>query len=171
LSNRESDFERIVLAHLDAAYNLARWLLANDQDAEDVVQDSCVRAFDSLKSFRGQDGKSWFLAIVRNTSFNCIRGRKSGLPPELMEEMQADANVVSPEILLIKAWEAAAVRAAIEQLPVGYREVVVLREFEDMSYKQIAIVTGLAMGTVMSRLSRARDQLQAILQQTEAGPE
>ena len=151
-----------VIRHLDAAHNLARWLLNNDQDAEDVVQDAALRAFHSLRSFRGSDGKAWFLAVVRNTSFNRLRqrGRTVELKPE---EMYASASA-DPEELAIRSWESEEIRRAMDTLPVEFRELVVLRELEEMSYKEIASVTGLPLGTVMSRLSRARRRLQEALQ-------
>ena len=165
----ETKFETIVLRHLDAAYNLARWLLGNDQDAEDVVQDASIRAFDALESFRGSEGKSWFLTIVRNTSLNCIRQRKSNRLVELdTEELVADERNPSPEELVIRAWQGDAISAAMHALPLEYLEVIVLRELEDMSYKQIAEVAGIPIGTVMSRLSRARQCLQLSLVAADA---
>lgn len=158
-SSRETDFERNVLTHLDASYNLARWLLGNAHDAEDVVQDAAVRAFASYKSFRGADPKPWFFAIVRNGCMNRIRQRSAtwGLS---VDEFEMSDCAPSPETLAIKAWEAEAVQAAIESLPVDHREMIVLRELEGMSYKEIAGITELPIGTVMSRLARARSRLQ-----------
>jgi RNA polymerase sigma-70 factor (ECF subfamily) len=162
---KESDyrFEWAVLRHLDAAYNLARWLLGNDQDAEDVVQDAAIRAHDSLKTFRGTNGKAWFLTIVRNVSFNHLRKRSGERSVEVTIEEVVDLRAPDPEQLVIQAWEAEVLRSALDDLPVVFREIVVLRELEDMSYKEIATVTGLPMGTVMSRLARARQRLQASL--------
>jgi len=155
----------LVLPHLDAAYNLARWLLGNDQDAEDVVQDSAIRAFDALKTFRGNDGKAWLLAIVRNSSYNCLRRRKSSRVVDFeMEDLPADPRSVDPETLVLLTLTSDAVKAAMDELPIGYREIVVLRELEGMSYKEIAETTGIPIGTVMSRLSRARQRLQDMLQ-------
>jgi len=163
-TSNETKFETIVLRHLDAAYNLARWLLGNDQDAEDVVQDASIRALDSLDSFRGEDGKAWFLTIVRNTSLNCIRQRKSNRLVELeTEDLIPDGRNPSPEELVIRVWQKDAITAAMSALPHQYLELIVLRELEDMSYKQIAEVAGIPIGTVMSRLSRARQSLQLSL--------
>ena len=163
-TSNETKIETIVLRHLDAAYNLARWLLGNDQDAEDVVQDASIRALDSLESFRGEDGKAWFLTIVRNTSLNCIRQRKSNRMVELdPEDIIPDGRNPSPEELVIRVWQKDAVTAAMSALPPAYLELIVLRELEDMSYKQIAEVAGIPIGTVMSRLSRARQCLQLSL--------
>ncbi len=155
----EFDFEWNVLRHLDAANNLARWLLGNLQDAEDVVQDSAIRAFAAYSSFRGSDAKPWFLAIVRNGCMNRLRHRSRMQP---LEENVEDSEP-SPEALVVRAWEAETVRMAIDGLPVEFREVIVLRELEEMSYKEIAAVTGLPIGTVMSRLTRARGRLAAAL--------
>jgi RNA polymerase sigma-70 factor (ECF subfamily) len=164
---KDSDykFEAVVLRHLDAANNLARWLLGNDQDAEDVVQDAAIRAFDALRTFRGGDGKAWFLTIVRNTSYNRLRQRKSHQTVEIpLEDIVAEGLNSDPEALVIRAWEAEELQAALDELPVAFREMVVLRELEDLSYKEIAAVTGMPIGTVMSRLARARQRLQATLQ-------
>jgi RNA polymerase sigma-70 factor (ECF subfamily) len=168
-TSKEAKFEVVVLRHLDAAYNLARWLLGNDQDAEDVVQDAAIRAFDSLHTFRGIDGKPWFLSVVRNVSLNRIRQRNSTATVELeSEELIADPRTANPEEQVIRAWEGEAIQCALSQLPVPFREIVVLRELEDMSYKQIANVTGLPIGTVMSRLARARQRLQFSLVAADA---
>ena len=169
-TSTEAKFEDIVLRHLDAAYNLARWLVNNDQDAEDVVQDAAIRAFDSLQTFRGTDGKSWFLTVVRNTSLNRIRQRNSTQTVELeTEELIADPRQATLEEQVIRAWQGEAVRCAVAALPVPFREIVVLRELENMSYKQIADVTGLPIGTVMSRLARARQRLQFSLVAADIG--
>ena len=168
-SSNDSKFETVVLRHLDAAYNLARWLLNNDQDAEDVVQDASIRAFDSLDTLRGTNGRSWFLAIVRNTSLNRIRQRKSSQTVELaVEELIADPRAANPHELVVRAWQSEEIKTALSNLPVEFREVVVLRELEDMSYKEIAEVTELPIGTVMSRLSRARERLQFSLVASDA---
>lgn len=154
----EADFERNVLRHLDASHNLARWLLGNPHDAEDVVQDSAVRAFTSYKSFRGSDAKAWFLAIVRNGCMNRLRQRSANWSLSTNDFDVADC-APGPEALAIRTWEAEAVQAAIEGLPIEYREIIVLREIEELSYKEIAAITELPIGTVMSRLARARSRL------------
>ncbi len=163
--NTESDirFEWVVLKNVEAGYNLARWLLGDDLDAEDAVQDAALRAFKSFKSFRGEDGKSWFLAIVRNTAYNRLRQRHSSQFVEMPPEEVADLATPNPEESMIRAWESEEIATALNELPIPLREVLVLRELEEMSYKQIAAVSGLPIGTVMSRLARARRQLQSSL--------
>ena len=160
-TSNESTFETHVLAHLDAAYNLARWLLGNDQDAEDAVQDAAIRALESIHTLRGTNGKSWFLTIVRNTSLNRIRQRNSNRTVDMeVEESFADPRTASPHELVIRAWQSEELTVALGNLPLAFREVIILRELEDMSYKEIAEVTELPLGTVMSRLARARERLQ-----------
>ena len=159
-------FEQVVLVHLDAAYNLARWLTKSDHDAQDVVQDACVRAFRAFGQFRGGDARAWLLTIVRNTAFTLKSGRKSQL--ELDEERHDPADHdVDPHVILSRASDAKRVREAIEMLPGELRTVIVLREMEGMSYKQIAAVAGVPIGTVMSRLSRGREKLAALLAEDE----
>ena len=168
-TSSEAKFEAVVLRHLDAAYNLARWLLNNDQDAEDVVQDAAIRALESLHTHRGTNGRPWFLAIVRNTSLNRIRQRSSNRTVELeMDDLFADPRAASPHELVVRAWQSEEVVAALTNLPVAFREVVILRELEDMSYKEIAEVTEVPIGTVMSRLARARERLQFTLAASDA---
>ncbi len=142
-SPRLTEFERQVVPHLDAAYNLARFLLRNDQDAEDVVQEAALRAFRFFESFRGENSRAWFLSIVRNTAFTVLKRKR----------MDEDTVVFT-------------VRAAIEQLPAEFREAITLRELEGMSYKEIADIAGVPIGTIMSRLARARRQLQLLLMKT-----
>ena len=155
-------FEDVVLVHLDAAYNLARWLTGRDHDAQDVVQDACVRAFRAFDQFRGGDGRAWLLTIVRNTAFSLKSGRKPQL--ELNEETHDSADHdVDPQVIVSRAADAKRVREAIEMLPAELRTVIVLREMEGMSYKEIAGVAGVPIGTVMSRLSRGREKLAALL--------
>ena len=162
----EADFERNVLRHLDASYNLARWLLGNVHDAEDVVQESAVRAFTSYKTFRGSDAKAWFLAIVRNGCMNRLRSRSATWSLSTEDHDVADC-APTPEQMAIRAWETEAAQAAIDGLPVEYREMIILRELEGLSYKEIATVTELPIGTVMSRLNRARSRLLRNLTHTE----
>jgi RNA polymerase sigma-70 factor, ECF subfamily len=160
-TSTEAQFEIVVLQHLDAAYNLARRLLKNEQDAEDVVQDAAIRAFKALPSFRGTEGKAWFLTIVRNTGINKIRRNNASGTVDLdAEGLAADPRKANPEELVIRSWQGEAIEAALNELPLPFLEVVVLRELEDMSYKEIAEVTGQPIGTVMSRLARARQRLQ-----------
>ena len=161
-------FEQAVLPHLDAAYNLARWLTRNTHDAEDVVQESCLRAFKSFASFRGGDGRPWLIAIVRNTCYTWLRQNRSReLATEFDEVMHSlDSESINPEELLLRGADVQLVTNALEELPVEYREVLVLRELEGLSYKVIAYVTEVPIGTVMSRLARGRKRLQEILSGT-----
>jgi RNA polymerase sigma-70 factor (ECF subfamily) len=161
-------FESAVLEQLDAAHNLARWLVRNDQDAQDVVQESCMRALRAFDTFRGGEFRAWFLTIVRNTSFTWLSRSKmtAGNATESLEvgsEVAADAMTYDPQQIAIRAANGELVRRAIDALPGGLREVLVLREMEGMSYKEIGKVAGLPIGTVMSRLARGRSQLQTLL--------
>jgi RNA polymerase sigma-70 factor, ECF subfamily len=164
-----SKFESAVLEHLDAAHNLARWLTRNDQDAQDVVQESCMKALRAFDSFRGGDFRPWFLTIVRNTSFTRLRRRKDSSGPtaeqslEIGAEIAADPEVYDPQAIAIRAANVDWVRRAIAALPDVLREVLVLREMEGLSYKEISKIAGVPLGTVMSRLARGRMQLQALL--------
>lgn len=162
---RRKRFEALALPHLDAAFNLARWLVRDSQDASDVVQEAFLRAFDAFDGMRGDNARPWLLAIVRNTSFTWLaRNRPGSSQVSYDEEIHGlpdpDAN---PELLALRADDRCRVDAAIEHLPPEFREVVVLRELEDMSYKEIATVLAIPMGTVMSRLARGRHLLAAYL--------
>ncbi|HET9321734.1 MAG TPA: sigma-70 family RNA polymerase sigma factor [Bryobacteraceae bacterium] len=159
-----------MIPHLGAAYNLARWLVGSQHDAEDVVQESYLRALKFFTGFRGGNGRPWLLAIVRNTCYTWLRGnRMDAVTTELDEDMPlADTRDVNPEELLMAAARSELVQRALEQLPAEFREVVILRELEGMSYKEIAEIAGVPMGTVMSRLARARVRLQKLL--SEANP-
>jgi len=168
-SPRLSEFERKVLPHLDAAYNLARFLMRNEQDAEDVVQEAALRAFRFFDNFRGENSRAWFLRIVRNTSFTVL---KKNRPDEMNiafdEELHGGQTPpMDAGVALDRAQDRQTVRAAIEQLPPEFREAITLRELEGASYKEIADIAGVPIGTVMSRLARARRQLQLILSQTK----
>ncbi|PYV79832.1 MAG: RNA polymerase subunit sigma [Acidobacteria bacterium] len=156
-------FEQLVLPHLDAGVNLARWLLRNRADAEDVAQDSMVRAYRFFQGFCGGDARAWFLQIVRN---GCYSWLDKNRPMELMAEFDEELHVrpsASPEALAAQADEKQQLMLALEALPPRSREVLVLRELEECSYKEIAEITGIPMGTVMSTLSRARSRLQQIM--------
>ena len=161
-------FEQTVLIHLDAAYNLARWLTRDDDDARDVVQDASLRALKAFGQFRGGNERAWLLTIVRNVAFTFLHGRKP--TTELNEDVHqpADAGEFDPPAVLERAVDAERVRDAIEQLPPELRSAIVLREMEGLSYKQIAEISGVPIGTVMSRLSRGRERLAAFL--SEANP-
>ena len=147
-------FEQQVLPHLDAAYNLARWLTRNDQDAQDVVQDAVLRAFRFFDGLRGEP-RPWLLSIVRNASFSWLaKNRPGDVAP--LDDALADENAHSPESLVARDIDRRVLNAAIAALPASYREVLVLRELEDLSYKDIARIVDIPIGTVMSRLARAR---------------
>jgi len=163
--NKLGRFETAVLPHLDAAFNLARWLTRNDADAEDVVQEAYLRAFRFFGGFHGEDGRAWLLGIVRNTSYTWMqRNRSSELNMPLDDEPhEVEGDDLNPEELLLQKADAQTLRQAVEELPLEFREVLVLRELDEMSYKQIAAVADLPLGTVMSRLARARKRLQHIL--------
>jgi RNA polymerase sigma-70 factor (ECF subfamily) len=168
--DKQTQFEATILPHLDAAYNLARWLTRNEHDAEDVAQDAFVRAFKFFGGFRGENGRSWLLSIVRNTCYNWLeKNRRKELGTVFDEKIHViEDESASPEAALSKRFDAEMVRQAMEDLPVEFREVLVLREMEDMSYKEIASIAGIPMGTVMSRLARGRKLMQQSLAQREA---
>jgi RNA polymerase sigma-70 factor (ECF subfamily) len=158
-------FEQTVLPHLDAAYNLARWLAGNDHDAQDVTQEASLRAFKFFGSFRGENPRAWLLTIVRNTFYNWLQKNR---PPEIAGELDDEALAVEDpsahaEAINLQLADAEVVRRAIAELPVGFREMIVLREMEGFSYKEIADLSDVPIGTVMSRLARARKLLQKSL--------
>jgi RNA polymerase sigma-70 factor (ECF subfamily) len=155
-------FEEAVLPHLDAAFNYARWLTRDEVEAEDVVQDACVRAMRFFSSLRDNDARAWLFAIVRNTWYSRASRRAAALPLDHATDEPAD-GALDPEAQLLQQHEVWRVREALEQLPVDFREVLVLREIEGMSYKEIAAVVRVPIGTVMSRLARARDRLAVVL--------
>jgi RNA polymerase sigma-70 factor (ECF subfamily) len=155
-------FEENLLPHLDAAYNLARWLLRSRADAEDAVQESYLRALRFFDGFRGGDSRAWLLKIVRNTCYSWVRkNRPAGAEEEFDEAMHSSSSGAGAdaEAKLVSRAESQRVRRALDALPEAFREVLVLREIEGLSYKEIADVTGVPMGTVMSSLSRARQKL------------
>ncbi len=152
-------FQEIVLTHLDAAYNLARWLMRNEAEAQDVVQEACLRALRFFDGYQGGDAKAWFLAIVRNTCRSRQSRQNRAAEVELFEDA-AQAAAGDLEEKLVREERLGVLRSCIEKLPPEFREVLVMRELEEMSYREIAEVTGLAPGTVMSRLSRARKRLE-----------
>ena len=155
-------FDLLILPHLDAAYNLARWLTRNDQDAQDMVQEACLRAFRFLPSFRGGDSRTWLLTIVRNTCYTWLHQQ------HVNEVFQEDVHDVEnensdPERIYIQYLDQQQIKEAIQALPLELREVIALRELEDLSYKEISSIVHIPMGTVMSRLARARKRLQGYL--------
>ena len=156
-------FEQLVVPHLDAAVNLARWLLRNRTDAEDVAQEAMLRAYRFFEQFRGGDARAWLLQIVRNSCYTWLEKNR---PLELMTEFDEELHLrpaANPEILAVQANERGSLMRALESLPPRFREVLVLRELEGCSYKEIVEITGIPMGTVMSTLSRAREKLQRTL--------
>lgn len=155
-------FERLLLPHLAAGYNLARWLTRNEHDAEDLVQEAYLRAFRSFDGYRGGDPRAWLLRIVRNTCYTWLqqqRGWAAEPTGDDPDDLQGDP-ATGPEAQAIRHADGQLLRGALEELPAEYRETVVLRELEGLSYKEIAEIAGVPLGTVMSRLSRGRQQLQ-----------
>jgi RNA polymerase sigma-70 factor (ECF subfamily) len=161
---KRARFERLVLPHLEAAYNLARWLTHNEHDAEDVVQEAYVRAFTFFDGFRGEDARSWLLTVVRNTCYTWLEKHRAPEPTVTLDEkVHGQNSTPSPEQLFLRKAAGEELRAAVAELPLEFREVIVLRELEGLSYKEIASVLSIPLGTVMSRLTRARARLQQTL--------
>jgi RNA polymerase sigma-70 factor (ECF subfamily) len=159
-----SSFEEVVLPHLDAGYRLARWLMRNEPDAEDVVQEASLRAFRYFRTFNGGNGRAWFLRIVRNTCSGW-RGRSiQALTDPFDEEQHPGDRVASdPETLLLQTDDATLIERAMSKLPDHFHQLLVLRELEGLSYRELADVLEIPVGTVMSRLSRAREALRGAL--------
>ena len=155
-------FEEVILPHLDAAHNLARWLTRNEGYAQDVVQESYLRAFRFFDGYKGDDGKAWLLAIVRNTCRTWLRRQNKETEAVAFDEATHRGAGCAPdqERSAIQRERMGVLRSCIEHLSVDFREVLIMRELEEMSYQEIAEATGLALGTVMSRLSRARKRLE-----------
>jgi RNA polymerase sigma-70 factor (ECF subfamily) len=149
------------LPHLDAAYNLARWLTRRDHDAEDVVQEAYLRAFNAFDQFHGGDARCWLLTIVRNTCYTWLTRNRERAPTASFDEALHDVATCAfdPQVIVQQHADRDALNRAIEGLPVEFREVLILREFEGLSYQQVASVANLPIGTVMSRLARARQRL------------
>jgi len=168
-------FASLVLPHLADAYSLARWLTGNRADAEDVVQDACLRAFRAIGSFAGGNSRGWVLAVVRHSAYAWLRKNRPAAVVnvedlEAVESTQAkpgDPDSDTPETALIAKTDAARLSAAIFELPAPFRETLVLRDVQGLDYREIAEVTGVPMGTVMSRLARARRRLVATLGRAE----
>lgn len=158
-------FEEVVLPHLPAAYNLARWLLRSDQDAEDAVQEAYLRAFKFFGGYRGGESRTWLLTIVRNTCYSWLQRNRSRELTVPIDEAQEDLTLdfANPELRLVRDADALMVREALAELPLEFREVMVMRELEELSYKEIAAVADLPIGTVMSRLARGRKRLYSVL--------
>ncbi|REG57811.1 RNA polymerase sigma-70 factor (ECF subfamily) [Paraburkholderia sp. BL6669N2] len=173
---RSRRFQQMALPHLDAAYNLARWLCGNASDADDVVQEAFMRAFRFFDTFRGDSARPWLLAIVRRTWYTEWRRRSSSHETVEFDDTMDDASFegwsvggADPQALLIRDEDTKRVHEALTQLPVEYREVLMLRELEEMGYKEIAAVADVPIGTVMSRLARGRRKLAALLMEKQEG--
>lgn len=164
-SGNSERFERLTLPHLDAAFNLARWLTRSDQDAQDVVQEAYLRALKFFNGFHGEDARTWLLTIVRNTCYTWLkqnRGHELNVPFD--EELHRPGiEAPTPESLVFEKVDRTILFEGLEQLPIEWRETLILRELEGLSYKEIAEVTDAPIGTVMSRLARARARLHDVL--------
>jgi len=158
-------FEQVVLPHLPAAYNLARWLVRNDQDAEDVVQEAYLRAFKFFDGYRGGESRSWLLTIVRNSCYSWLQRNRARELTDPIDDSHEEALIdfANPELRLLRQADAQMVREALAGLPLEFREVMVMREMEELSYKEIAAIADLPIGTVMSRLARGRKRLYSLL--------
>ena len=160
-----TSFEEVMLPHLDAAHNLARWLLRNEQDAQDVVQEAYLRAFKSFAGFHGSNGRAWLLTIVRNTYYTFLKkNRAVDLTTPFVDEIHAIGHeLASPATILEHAEDAELIRKAMDALPAESREILALRHQEGLSYQEIADIAQIPPGTVMSRLARARGKLKECL--------
>jgi RNA polymerase sigma-70 factor, ECF subfamily len=162
-------FEQLVLPHLDAAFNLAVWILSSRTDAEDVTQDAMLRAFRFFECFHGADVRAWLLQIVRNTCYTWLKkNRRMKMTDQFDEELHMQSSA-TPESIAIAGDDRERLTRALETIPLRYREVIVLRELEGCSYKEIATITSIPIGTVMSSLSRARRQLLSALAKSTEG--
>ena len=170
-STRLTLFEETILPHLKSAHNLARWLTRNEDDAQDVVQEAYLRAFRFFDGFKGGDGKAWLLAVVRNTCLTWRRRQKNTLAEVAFDETaHASDRTVTAEAGLVEAAKMAPLRDCIESLPVEYREIIVMRELEELSYREIAEAAAVPIGTVMSRLARARKRLEECVRSSKRNP-
>ena len=185
--SKRTRFEHLALPHLDAAYNLARWLTRNDHDAQDVVQEACLRAMRYFETFRGEHARPWLLQIVRHTAYSWLQRNRPAEVVSMQGHADNDGDVDGarwpeaaapaadePPAVAVRNADRVLINRAIAALPIAFREVLVLRELEDLSYKDIARIADIPVGTVMSRLSRARALLQQALQpgaRPEAGQE
>lgn len=171
-----TSFDELVLPHLDAAYRLARWLMANEHDAEDVVQEACLRAFRYFRTFTGGDSRAWFLRIVRNTYYGWhTRTRQFATDVFDEEQHSSGAVTMTPETLMLQAADVALTEEAMRELPDRFRELLMLRELENLSYQELADALGIPIGSVMSGLSRARQAFRRVLEtkmkQTDREPD
>jgi RNA polymerase sigma factor (sigma-70 family) len=175
-SGDDARFRSVVLPHLGDAYSLARWVTGNQADAEGVVQEACLRAFRGIGNFSNGNARAWVLTIVRNTAYTWLRkNRPSAVlavddleAVETIQENTGDPDSETPETTLIAKSDAACLQAAVAALPTAYREMMILRDVQGLSYREIAEVTGVPTGTVMSRLARARHRLIAMLAKDQA---
>jgi RNA polymerase sigma-70 factor (ECF subfamily) len=161
--DKRHSFDLLMLPHMDAAWNLARWLMRNDHDAEDVVQDAFVRAWRFYDGFHGSQSRPWLLAIVRNTAYSWMEKNRGGHELEDDDRIDEGDVDIGPEALAIRGDEKRRLNVALDLLPAQYREVIVLRELEDFSYREIAQIAAIPVGTVMSRLARGRKLLTNLL--------
>jgi RNA polymerase sigma-70 factor, ECF subfamily len=160
----DTSFDDVVVPHLEAGLRLARWLMRNEHDAEDALQEASLRAFRYFRTFTGGNGRAWFLRIVRNTCSTWRRTRLDTVTDMFDEQRHTGAySSTDPEALLVQTDKADRVARAIHQLPDRLHDLFVLREFDGLSYKELADETGVPIGTVMSRLSRAREALRGAL--------
>ena len=158
-------FEQSIMPHLNAAYNLARWLTRNADDAEDVVQEAYLRAFRSLETFQGEDGRAWLLAVVRNTCFTWLKRKGEQTAVEFDEQVHGSADEApNAESVLLSEAALGSLHGCLEGLPLEFREVMILRELEELPYKEISEIVRVPIGTVMSRLARGRKRLQQCLE-------
>jgi RNA polymerase sigma-70 factor (ECF subfamily) len=159
-----ADFDEVVLPHLDAAYRLARWLVANEHDAEDVVQDACVRALRYFRTFSGANSRAWFLRIVRNTCHSWHSQTRRHASDVFDEEQHSSRLTIDPEMLTLQAANTELIEQAMKELPARARELLALRELEGLSYQELADVLEIPIGSVMSGLSRARQAFRRALE-------
>ncbi len=152
-------FEDVFLPQLDAAYNLARWILLHDQDAEDCVQEAYLRAYKAYSRFRGNERKAWFMTIVRNVCYTQISKRQGQVPEPFDEELHYSKEDVTKSAEFSQKALAETLQRGLARLPTEYREIIVLHDLESQTYKEISVILGIPIGTVMSRLSRARTRL------------
>jgi RNA polymerase sigma-70 factor (ECF subfamily) len=167
--NKIRNFEGLFLLYFDAAYNLARWLMQNEADAEDAVQEAYLRAFRFFNGFRGENSRAWILKIVRNICYSHLQKNQTNNITDEFDEELLIVNTANPESILIRKIDQQFLKTSLGKLPVDFREVLVLRELEGFSYKEIADILGLPPGTVMSRLARARQRLQIVVNTEREG--
>lgn len=176
-ASKASEFERVAMPHLDAAYNLARWLTRNNHDAQDIVQEAYLRAFRFFDGFRGDDARAWLMAIVRNTCYSWLQQRRASPlaydAEDTAEAIDGSATMErtddDPAALLAHRDERQALARALEAVPLEFREILILRELEELSYKQIAAIADIPIGTVMSRLARGRKMLAETIKRMTQG--